>query len=412
VLNQLWFFFFLSAFVAAIGQWLFVGDAEIFSRIIAAAFDMAALGAEIALGLIGVLCLWLGFFRVAEEAGVAARLSRLLTPLFRQLMPEVPANHPAISSVTMNLGANMLGLDNAATPLGLQAMRDLQSINPHKETASNAQILFLVLNTSSVTLLPVTVFLFRAQQGATEPALVFLPILLATTASTLAGLLLTAWIQKLNLFNRVVLGYAAGFVILLSTLMLVMVRLPSDQLASLSSALGNFLLLLVIMVFLFAGVRARVPVYEVFVQGARQGISVVIRIIPYLVAMLVAIGVFRASGVLDGLLWLVEHLCSAVGLDTRFVDALPTALMKPFSGSGARAMMLETMNNYGVDSFPALLAATIQGSTETTFYVLAVYFGSVGIKRVRYAIVCGLFADLVGILVAILSGYWFYSWAL
>lgn len=373
---------------------------------------MASLGAQIALGLIGVLCLWLGFFRVAEEAGVAARLSRLLTPLFRKLMPEVPANHPAISSVTMNLGANMLGLDNAATPLGLQAMRDLQSINPDKETASNAQILFLVLNTSSVTLLPVTVFLFRAQQGAAEPALVFLPILLATTASTLAGLLLTAWIQKLNLFNRVVLAYAGGFALLLAVLMLVLVRLPSGELASLSSVLGNFILLLVIMTFLFAGYRARVPVYEVFVQGARQGISIVIRIIPYLIAMLVAIGVFRASGVLDGLLWLVERLCGALGMDTRFVDALPTALMKPFSGSGARAMMLETMNNFGVDSFPALLAATIQGSTETTFYVLAVYFGSVGIKRVRYAIVCGLFADLVGILVAILSGYWFYSWAL
>jgi len=409
VLSHIWFSFFLLAFIASLLQWLLMGQAQIFSDVITATFDMAKLGVEISLGLIGVLCLWLGFFKVAEASGMIAKVAKLLAPLFRKLMPEVPEGHPALGSVTMNLGANVLGLDNAATPLGLKAMRDLQSLNASKDSASDAQILFLVLNTSSVTLLPVTVFLFRAQQGAAEPALVFIPILLATTASTLAGLLLTASIQKLPIWNRVVWAYIAGFILLLSMLVFTLAQMPPEAMAPFSAQLGNFILFSVIMLFLAHGYYRRVNVYEAFIVGAKQGFGVAVRIIPYLVGMLVAIGVFRASGVLDGLIWMIEHLVVGLGLDAEFVKALPTALMKPLSGSGARAMMLETMSTYGVDSFPALVSATIQGSTETTFYVLAVYFGSVGIKKVRHAIACGLFADLVGIITAILVSYWFFG---
>lgn len=409
MLSHIWFSFFLLAFIASLLQWLLMGQAQIFSDVITATFDMAKLGVEISLGLIGVLCLWLGFFKVAEASGMIAKVAKLLAPLFRKLMPEVPEGHPALGSVTMNLGANVLGLDNAATPLGLKAMRDLQSLNASKDSASDAQILFLVLNTSSVTLLPVTVFLFRAQQGAAEPALVFIPILLATTASTLAGLLLTASIQKLPIWNRVVWAYIAGFILLLSMLVFTLAQMPPEAMAPFSAQLGNFILFSVIMLFLAHGYYRRVNVYEAFIVGAKQGFGVAVRIIPYLVGMLVAIGVFRASGVLDGLIWMIEHLVVGLGLDAEFVKALPTALMKPLSGSGARAMMLETMSTYGVDSFPALVSATIQGSTETTFYVLAVYFGSVGIKKVRHAIACGLFADLVGIITAILVSYWFFG---
>ncbi len=369
---------------------------------------MSKLGAEIALGLIGVLCFWLGLFKVAEQAGLIRVLARLLGPLFACLMPQVPRNHPALGSVTMNLGANMLGLDNAATPMGLKAMADLQEINPQKDTASNAQILFLVLNTSSVTLLPVTIFLYRAQQGASDPAAVFLPILLATITSTIVGLLAVSWIQKLNLFNRVVLLYAAVFVLLLSLLVFFLAGMPNTRLAAVSSQWGNFFLLSVIMLFLLYGYAKRVDVYAAFIEGASEGFGVAIKLIPYLVAMLVAIGLFRSSGMLELLIGVINELVSWAGLNTDFVAALPTALMKPLSGSGARAMMLETMATYGVDSFPALVAATVQGSTETTFYVLAVYFGSVGIRKVRHAIACGLLADAAGIVTAIMVSYWFF----
>ena len=409
MLAHVWFALFALAFVASLVQWLLLGQADIFSEVINATFEMAKLGAEIAIGLVGVLCLWLGFFKIAEEAGLIRHLSRALAPLFQRLMPEVPPGHPAIGSVTMNLGANVLGLDNAATPLGLKAMKDLQTLNASPDQASNPQILFLVLNTSSVTLLPVTVFLFRAQQGAADPALVFIPILLATTASTIAGLALTSAIQKLPIWNRVVLSYAAAFALLLAGLIFGLSQMPAQQMASFSSQLGSLILFSVIMLFLISGYFRRVNVYEAFISGAKQGIMVAVRIIPYLIGMLVAIGVFRASGVLDGLLWVIERLVSGMGLDTRFIEALPTAFMKPFSGSGSRALMLETMSQYGVDSFPALVAAVVQGSTETTFYVLAVYFGSVGIKNARHAIACGLFADLVGIVAAILVCYWFFA---
>jgi spore maturation protein SpmA len=408
VLAAIWFGFFAVAFIASLYQWLVRDEAEIFSRIVQASFDMAALGTEIALGLIGVLCLWLGLFRIAERAGLMRILARALTPLFRRLMPEVPPGHPALGTVTLNLAANMLGLDNAATPMGLKAMRDLQELNPTRDTATDAQILFLVLNTSSVTLLPVTVFLFRTQQGSADPTAVFVPILLATSASTVTGLLSVAWVQRLRILEPVVLAYFAVFAVAMAAFTSYLSTLPPEALSAQSSLLGNLSLFAVIMLFLGAGVWRRINVYEAFIEGAKQGFEVAIMLIPYLVAMLVAIGVLRASGALDALLQGLENLFMAAGLDTGFVKALPTALIKPLSGSGARAMMLETMNTYGVDSFAATLSAIVQGSTETTFYVLAVYFGSVGIRRVRHAVACGLLADLAGIVTAILAGYWFF----
>jgi spore maturation protein SpmB len=324
-------------------------------------------------------------------------------------MPEVPAGHPAMGSISMNLAANMLGLDNAATPMGLKAMQDLQSLNPDKETASNAQILFLVLNTSAVTLLPVTIFLYRAQQGAPEPAIVFLPILIATCASTLAGLLAVAWVQKINLFDRVILAWAASFATIMALFLSWIVSLPSEQLSDRSALIGNLLLLSTVSLFLISGIQRKLDCYSVFIEGAKEGFEVAVRLIPFLLAMLVAIGVFRASGCLDLLLSAIRWLVSALNVDTGFVDALPTAFMKPLSGSGARAMLLETMSTHGVDSFAARTAATIQGSTETTFYVLAVYFGSVGIRNTRHAIGCGLCADFAGIVAAILASYWFFG---
>ena len=409
MLNYIWFGFFIAAFLSCLYQFLINDNNSIFAQVIQATFDMASLSVEIALGLVGVLCLWLGFFTIAERAGFVEVLTKIFRPLFKKLMPEVPSDHPAIGSVTMNMAANMLGLDNAATPLGLKAMQDLQELNPKKETASNAQILFLVLNTSSVTLLPVTIFLFRAQQGSVDPTAVFIPILLATCCSTLAGLLLVAYIQRLNILNKTVLFYFLGLATIIGLLLVFLFSDQSTSLAERSSLLGNLLLLLIIISFLMMGVMRKVNVYDAFIDGAKQGFDVALKIIPYLVAMLVAIGVLRASLVLDAALKGIENLVMSVGMNTDFIAALPTALMRPFSGSGARAMLLETMNNYGVDSFAANVAAIVQGSTETTFYVLAIYFGSVGIQRVRHAIGCGLFADIAGITAAILLGYWFFT---
>jgi spore maturation protein SpmA len=409
MLNYIWFSFFIAAFINCLFQAVVKDNGAIFAQVVQATFDMASLSVEIALGLVGVLCLWLGFFTIAERAGFVELLTKAFRPLFKQLMPEVPSDHPAIGSVTMNMAANMLGLDNAATPLGLKAMQDLQSLNPQKDTASNAQILFLVLNTSSVTLLPVTIFLFRAQQGSTDPTAVFIPILLATCASTIAGVLLVAFIQRLNLFNRIVFFYILGFAGLIGLLLAFLFSNHASSLAERSSLLGNLLLLLVIISFLVMGFIRKINVYDAFIDGAKQGFDVALKIIPYLVAMLVAIGVLRASLVLDAVLAGIEKVVVALGLNPEFIAALPTALIRPFSGSGARAMLLETMNTYGVDSFAANVAAIVQGSTETTFYVLAIYFGSVGINRVRHAIGCGLFADLAGITAAILLGYWFFT---
>ena len=408
MLAYIWFGFFAVSFITALYQWLVNGHAEIFSQLVQSTFNMAGLGVEIAIGLIGVLCLWLGFFKIAENSGLITILSRGLEPLFLKLMPEVPKGHPSHGSITMNVAANMLGLDNAATPMGLKAMQDLQTLNPEKDTASNAQILFLVLNTSSVTLLPITIFMYRAQQGSADPTAIFIPILMATSASTLVGLAAVAYVQKINLLNKVVLSYFAGFSLLLTSLATYLASQPAEEMSASSSLLGNLTLFSLIMLFLTYGWRKKVNVYDAFIDGAKQGFEVAIKLIPYLVGMLVAIGVLRTSGVLDGLLVGIEYLLTLMGFNTDFVQALPTAFMKPLSGSGARAMMLETMNTHGVDSFPATVAAIMQGSTETTFYVLAVYFGSVGIKHVRHAIACALLADIAGITVATMAGYWFF----
>src|SRR5690606_2284751 len=358
--------------------------------------------------LFGTLTLWLGFLRIAEAAGLVEKLARLLGPLFHRLMPGVPAGHPALGLITLNFAANGLGLDNAATPIGLRAMHALQTLNPEPRTATNAQILVLVLNSSSLTLLPVTIFMYRAQQGAPDPTLVFLPILLATSASTLVGLLAVAFMQRLRLRDPVVLAWLGGTCLILGGFMALLASLSAAAVASLSSLLGNLVLFGVIIAFLLAGAWKRIPVYEQFVEGARDGFEVCKNLLPYLVAMLCAIGVLRASGALDVLLDGIRWLVLTAGLDARFVDALPTALVKPFSGSAARALLIETMQHYGPDSFPALLAATVQGSTETTFYVLAVYFGAVGVQRVRHTVGCALLADLAGVLASIAVCYWFF----
>nr|WP_301541869.1 spore maturation protein [Shewanella sp. KJ2020] len=393
----------------AIAVQLFHGNVEVLSISVEALFSSAKLAAEISLGLIGVLSLWMGLMQVGEKAGVVGAIAFVFEPLLRRLMPEVPKGHPAFGSMTMNLTANIFGLDNAATPLGLKAMQDLQSLNPVKTVATNAQILFLVLNTSSVTLVPVTVFLYRAQQGAAAPADIFLPILLATSASTLAGLLVVALVQRISLLNAVVLGYGALMLAGLVASGFYLMTLSAEAIGTVSTVMGNGVLLLLVFAFvLVAGIR-KVAVYDEFIEGAKAGFAQSIQLIPYLLAMLLAIGLLRASGALDYLLQLIASGVRLLGFDTRFVDAMPTALMKPFSGSGARAMMLETMEHHGVDSFAGRLAAIFQGSTETTFYVLAVYFGSVGIRHGRHALACGLTADFAGISAAIAVCYWFYG---
>jgi len=372
-------------------------------------FDMAKLSVEVMLLLFGTLALWLGFLRIAEAAGLVDLLARALGPLFARLMPEVPRGHAAIGLITLNFAANMLGMDNAATPIGLRAMRELQTLNPSADTASNAQILFLVLHSSSLVLLPVTIFMYRAQAGAHDPTLVFVPILLATCASALTGLLSVAVVQKLKLWNPVVLGYLGGFAILLAAFIALLASMAPSELAAFSALLGNLAMIAIILLFLVAGALRKVPVYECFIDGAKQGFEVARDVLPYLVAMLCAIGMLRASGALDFVLDGIRWLASAAGSDTRFVDALPTALVKPFSGSAARAMLIETMKAHGVDSFPALAAATVQGSTETTFYVIAVYYGAVGIRRIRHTVGCALLADLAGVVASIGVCYWFFG---
>ena len=406
-MNFVWGLFFLVGFGVALIRWV-GGDHLVFEALVTASFDMAKLSVDIAIGLVGLLALWSGLFAIAEKSGLVNWLGRGLSPLFCRLMPEVPSGHQAQGAVTMNLAANMLGLDNAATPLGIKAMQALQSLNPTKNTASNAQILFLVLNTSSVTLLPVTIFLYRAQLGAENPAEVFLPILLATLASTLTGLVLVMWLQRIRL-DTVVLAYLGGLVTLVASLIFWLGELPAEALSAVSGQLANGLVMLVMCSLIAMGLVRKRPVYEDFVAGAKSGFETAIQLIPYLVAMLVAIGVFRASGaldyMLDGLRWLLDW----AGISAWFVDALPVAFMKPFSGSGARAMMLDVMNTHGVDSLTGLLAAVMQGSTETTFYVLAVYFGVVGVTRIRYALWAGLVCDLAGIVAAILICGWFFN---
>ncbi|SAH93006.1 transporter [Bordetella ansorpii] len=409
MLNKLWLAFFIAAAAAGLVRWIGWGDADVFRHIVAALFDMARVSVEVMVLLFGTLTLWLGFLRIAEAAGLVEKLARLLGPLFARLMPEVPRGHPAIGLITLNFAANGLGLDNAATPIGLRAMRELQTLNPTPETATNAQILFLVMNASSLTLLPVTLFMFRAQQGAPDPTLVFLPILLATSIGSLVGLLAVAACQRLKLHDPIALAWLGGGALLLGGFMALLSTMTASAIAALSSLLGNLALFGILLSFLLIGAWKKIPVYETFIEGAKEGFDVARSLLPYLVAMLCAVGVLRASGALDFALEGIRWLAHAVGWDTRFVDALPTALVKPFSGSAARAMMLETMTHFGVDSFPALLAAVMQGSTETTFYVLAVYFGAVGIVRTRHAVGCALIADLAGVLASIFVCYWFFG---
>ena len=409
MLNALWLGFFLTATVAALAQWLLAGNAQVFAAMVQALFAMAKLSVEVMVLLFGTLTLWLGFLRIAEEAGIVQALARWLAPLFAKLMPEIPRGHPALGLMTLNFAANGLGLDNAATPMGLKAMRALQELNPSSTTASNAQILFLVLNASSLTLLPVSIFMYRLQQGAADPTLVFLPILLATSASTLVGLVSVALVQRLPLLSPVVLAYLLPLALGLAAFMALLASLSAAALASLSGLLGNLSLFAVVLLFLLVGAWKKIAVYDSFIAGAKEGFAVARDLLPYLGAMLWAIGGLRASGALDYALDGVRYLVGLAGVDNRLVDALPTALVKPFSGSAARAMLIETMQSHGVDSFAALLAATIQGSTETTFYVLAVYFGAVGIQRARHAVACALLAELAGVLAAIGVCYWFFA---
>jgi spore maturation protein SpmA len=409
VLNYIWIAFFVIAFVIALIKLIFLGDTSVFPAIMDSTFSTAKTAFEISLGLTGVLSLWLGIMKIGEKGGVVNFLARLLGPLFAKLFPEIPKNHPVVGNIFMNLSANMLGLDNAATPLGLKAMEGLQELNPKKDTASNSMVMFLVLNTSGLTLIPVSILVYRAQQNAAQPTDVFLPILLATFVSTLVGIIVTSLYQRINLLNRTIFLALGGISALLAAMAWGFHQLSSAEVEILSTNIANILLLLIIMAFLLAGIRKKVNVYEAFVEGAKGGFDTAIRIIPYLVAMLVGIGVFRASGAMD---WLIDGLRWLIGLtgcDAERAGAMPTALMKPLSGSGARGMMVDAMTTYGADSFVGRLSCIFQGSTDTTFYILAVYFGSVGIRHTRHAVTCGLLADLAGIIAAIGVCYLFFT---
>ncbi|MCE4565749.1 spore maturation protein [Maribellus sp. CM-23] len=407
-LNYLFIFFFLAAFVIGLARLVFLGDTAVFTEMVNATFDMAKTGFEISLGLTGVLTLWMGIMRIGEKGGIVHVFSKLIGPFFNKLFPELGKEHPAHGSIMMNIAANMLNLDNAATPMGLQAMKEMQATNPHKNTASNAQIMFLVLNTSGLTLLPISIMVYRAQLGAVNPSDIFIPILLATYFSTIAGLIAVALYQKINLLDKVVLAYLGGLTAIIGGIIWYFSTLDKDAITNISNIASNFILFSVIVVFILMALFRKVNVYEAFIDGAKDGFKTAVKIIPYLVAILVAIGVFRASGAMDwlvaGFTWSFEQL----GLNTDFTAALPTALMKPLSGSGARGMMVDAMTTYGADSFVGRVASTVQGATDTTFYILAVYFGSVGIKNTRYAVVCGLIADFVGIIAAISMAYLFF----
>lgn len=408
VLNYIWIFFFVTAFVVGLFKLLWDGDTEVFSAMIKSTFDMSKTGFEISLGLTGVLTLWMGIMKVGEKGGAVGVLSWLINPFFKRLFPELPPDSPAYGSIMMNIAANMLGLDNAATPMGLKAMQQMQEVNPQKEAASNAQIMFLVLNTSGLTIVPVSIMVYRAQLGAVNPTDIFIPILLATYFSTIVGLMTVAIYQKLNIFNKVVMAYLIGGTVIIAGVIWYFSTLDKSMVTTVSSIASNLILFSVIISFILMAFFRRINVYEAFIDGAKDGFSIAIKIIPYLIAILVAIGVFRASGAMDVLMTGVERMVQGLGFDTEFVRALPTALMKPLSGSGARGMMIDTMTTYGADSFAGRLACTFQGATDTTFYIIAVYFGSVGIKNTRYAVPCGLIADLAGVIAAIVIAYLFF----
>ncbi len=408
VLNYIWIAFFAVAFAVALFRLVFLGDTGAFPAVMNSTFDTSKTAFEISLGLTGVLSLWLGIMKIGEKGGVVDALARLLSPVFAKLFPDIPKGHPVTGSIFMNIAANMLGLDNAATPLGLKAMEQLQQLNPKKDTATNPMIMFLVLNTSGLTLIPVSIMVYRAQMGAQQPTDIFVPILLATFFSTLAGVVVTSLYQRINLINRTMLLTLGGMCAAVAAIIWGFAQMDKEQMNTVSTTVANILLMSIIMAFILAGVRRRVNVYDAFVEGAKEGFATAVRIIPYLVAILVGIGVFRASGAMDMLIDGVKWFVGVLGGNTDFVGALPTALMKPLSGSGARGMMVDAMSTYGADSFVGRLSCVFQGSTDTTFYILAVYFGSVGVRHTRHAVTCGLLADLAGVAAAIGICYMFF----
>lgn len=409
VLNYIWIAFFLIAFCIATIRLVFMGDTEVFPAIINSTFDTSKTAFEISLGLTGVLSLWLGIMKIGEKGGVVNALARVLSPVFTKLFPDIPKGHPVTGSIFMNIAANMLGLDNAATPLGLRAMEQLQELNPKKDTATNPMIMFLVLNTSGLTLIPVSIMVYRAQMGAAQPTDIFVPLLLATFFSTLAGIVVTSIYQRINLVNRTMLLTLGGMSAAIAAIIWGFSQMDKTQMNVVSTSVANILLMLIIVVFILAGMRKKVNVYDAFIEGAKEGFATAVRIIPYLVAILVGIGVFRASGAMDMLIDGIKWMVASLGGNTDFVGALPTALMKPLSGSGARGMMVDAMTTYGADSFVGRLSCVFQGSTDTTFYILAVYFGSVGVRYTRHAVACGLLADLAGMIAAIAICYMFFA---
>ena len=409
VLNYIWVSFFILAFVIALARMVFMGDMEVFPAMMNSTFDSSKTAFEISLGLTGVLSLWLGIMKIGERGGVINVLARMLSPVFSKLFPDIPKGHPVTGSIFMNMAANMLGLDNAATPLGLKAMEQLQELNTRKDTATNPMIMFLVLNTSGLTLIPVSIMVYRSQLGAAQPTDIFIPILLATFFSTIAGIIITSICQKINLLNKVMLLTLGGMAVIVALIIWGFGQMSKDTMNVVSTSATNILLMTIIVLFILAGLRKKVNVYDAFIEGAKEGFATAVRIIPYLVAILVAIGVFRASGAMDMLVDGIGWCVSAAGGDSKFVGALPTALMKPLSGSGARGMMVDAMTTYGADSFVGRLSCIFQGSTDTTFYILAVYFGSVNIRYTRHAVACGLLADLAGVVAAIAIAYMFFG---
>lgn len=408
VLNYIWVAFFVIAFIVALGKLVFVGDMDIFTELVNATFDSSKNAFEISLGLTGILALWLGIMKIGEQSGMIGALSRWLSPVFCRLFPDIPKGHPAMGSIFMNLSANMLGLDNAATPMGLKAMKELQELNPHKDTATNPMIMFLVINTSGLILIPVSIMVYRAQMGATQPTDIFIPTLLTTTVSTFVGVAVVSISQRINLLCKPILMLVGGIALFFAALIYLFVRLGRDQMGTYSTLTANIILFSIILFFILWGVWKRTNVYDAFIEGAKEGFTTAVRIIPYLVAFLVGIAVFRASGAMDLLVEGIGAVVGWFGVDTSFVGALPTALMKSLSGSGANGLMIDAMNQYGADSFVGRMSCVVRGASDTTFYILAVYFGSVGVTRTRNAVTCGLLADLSGIVAGIIISYWFF----
>ena len=409
VLNYIWIAFFLIGFLFALGQLIFSGNTQIFNELVNSVFSSAKTGFEISLGLTGALTLWMGLLKIGEKGGVVTILGRLMGPLFQKLFPELPKGHPAYGSITLNIAANMLGLDNASTPVGLKAMNEMQEVNPKKDTASNAQIMFMVINAAGITIIPVSIIVYRTQLGAANPADIFIPILISTFFASMTGILSVAIIQKINIFDKVILAYFGGLTAIIAGIIFYFSSLPKEQITALSTLAANFILISIIILFIVLALIKKVNVYEAFIEGAKEGFNIAIKIIPFLVAILVAIGIFRASGAMDFIISGIAGFFAWIGVDTRFTSALPVAFMKPLSGSGARGLMIDAMKTYGADSFIGRLSCTMQGTTDTTFYIVAVYFGSIGIKNTRYAIGCGLLADLAGFTAAILIAYLFFT---